>query len=200
MLDKLLDDIFLKVISLVLAVFIWLYLKNLISTTYEFYLPLNYRGLSQDKVIVNQNELPNYILVKIKGNKEDVSKILNIPKNSIYAFVDLSVISPKSTYQVKLVLPEEIKRLEVSIFPEEIFIDLDMIVETNLPIVILNSDRYQTFPKEVRVKTLSRNVPKLSAIELLVDTNKSYDRIILEGDNFTVFYPQVIFVSNIGIR
>ncbi|MEN2998683.1 MAG: hypothetical protein ABDH28_06590 [Brevinematia bacterium] len=200
MLDKITKNFTIKVISLLIAIGLWFYLKNLVTTSYEFYIPLNYTSLPPNKVIINQNTLPNYVLVKLRGNKEKISKVLEIPKASIHAFLDLSKPNDKNIYKVNITLPEEMKRLEIHVYPNEVFVDIDEIVETNLLVVVKNSADYIVTPSTVKVRTVSRNLEKLSSIEIEVDTTKSVDRVFLENTSFLVFFPQVLTVSNTNYK
>lgn len=200
LLDKITENFTIKIISLVIAMLLWFYIKSLTTTNYEFYLPINYNGIAPNKVIVNQTSLPNYVLVRIKGNKEKVSKLLEIPKNSMYAVVDLTKTNQDNIYKVNLIIPEEMKKLQIQMYPNEVFVDIDEIVETNLPVVVRNSDKFVTIPDIVKVKTISRNLEKLSSVEIDVDPTKISDKIVLENTPFLVFYPQIITVSNTNLR
>lgn len=195
-LDKITHNLPLKLLSVVLAFIVWFYLKNITTDSYEFYIPINYRGLSPDTTIVNHNNIPNYVLVKITGSKEKLSKILELPRHSIYAYVDLSVQSPNGIYQVKLVLPDEMKNLQLYTSPKEVLIDIDKLVETNLSVEVANSPYYYVFPNEVKVKTISRNIPKLTTIRINVDTNSTSGTVVLENTEFLSYYPNVLFFSN----
>lgn len=194
--DKISKNFPVKLISLVIAVLLWFYLKNFITTSYEFYVPLNYQGLYHNRVILNHNNLPKYVLMRVKGSKDNVSRILDISRTSIYAFVDLSVTNQKNLYKVNISLPEEMKKLQVDIHPKEVFVDIDEIVETNLPVVVKNSADYIVIPSNIVVRTISRNLGKLPRIEIEVDTTKNSDKISLENTTFLTFSPQVVFVSN----
>ncbi len=194
--DKVLDNLILKVISLFIAVLLWFYIKGITNTEYDFYLPLNYVGLPFDKVIVNQSSLPKYALVKVKGERERVSKLLELPKNSIYALVDLSKINVKNLYKVEVVLPEDMKSFDVQVYPSELFVDIDDIVETNLAIVVKNSKDYVVIPNVVQVRTISRNLKSMTNLELEVDVNKKFDKLSLQNYPFVTFIPDFVIVSN----
>ncbi|MCS7299437.1 MAG: hypothetical protein RMJ37_05715 [Spirochaetia bacterium] len=199
-LDKITHNLPLKLLSLVLAFIVWFYLKNITTDSYEFYIPINYRGLPPDATIVNHNNIPNYVLVKITGSKEKLSKILELPRHSIYAYVDLSVQRPNSIYEVKLVLPDEMKNLELYTSPKEILVDIDKLVETNLSVEVANSPYYYVFPNEVKIRTISRNIPKLTTIRVSIDTNSTSGTVVLENTEFLSYYPNVLFFSNVSKR
>ncbi|MFN4245589.1 MAG: hypothetical protein ACK4F9_05505 [Brevinematia bacterium] len=199
LLDRILENFALKVISLVISVLLWLYIKGLTSVSYDFYIPINYVGLPIDKIIVNQSMLPNYVMVKIKGEKNEVSKLFDVPKNSFYALVDLSKTNSGSKYRVNVTLPEIVKTLDIQIYPSEVFVDVDEIVETNIPVTVRNSEDYVVIPETVKVRTISRNLKNISKIELEVDLSKKVDKIVLQGYQFLTFIPDVVTVSNTNI-
>ncbi len=197
MLGKITENFTIKFISLIIAVLLWFYIKNLTMAVYEFYIPLNYEGISYDSVIVNYRDLPNYVLIRVSGNKELISRITHLPKNSFYAIVDMSKTNKDKIYKVNVVLPEDIKNLKVEFFPSEVFVDLDVWVEKSVPVVIANSKDYVPIPDTVLVSTISRYVDGISNVEIFVDTSKNVDKVFLENTQFVRFYPQVVVVSNV---
>ncbi|MGB9621066.1 MAG: hypothetical protein ACPL4C_01340 [Brevinematia bacterium] len=186
LLGKIKHNAGLKLISFIIAVVLWFYLKNLIISSYEFYIPLNYENLPPKGIILNANSLPNYVLLKLKGDKKKISEFLNLPKNSIYAVVDLSNSIGKNKY----------KAISIEYFPSDVFVDIDYLTNIVVPVEILNSSNYVSIPNNVVVTLPSRNVDEFRRIEVLANTNLEVYELPLLGNYFIKYYPEKLIISN----
>ncbi|MGC8766931.1 MAG: hypothetical protein ACP5PT_02015 [Brevinematia bacterium] len=196
LLGKIKHNAGLKLISFIIAVVLWFYLKNLIISSYEFYIPLNYENLPPKGIILNANSLPNYVLLKLKGDKKKISEFLSLPKNSIYAVVDLSNSIGKNKYKVKIFYPYEDKSISIEYFPSDVFVDIDYLTNIVVPVEILNSSNYVSIPNNVVVTLPSRNVDEFRRIEVLANTNLEVYELPLLGNYFIKYYPEKLIISN----
>lgn len=196
LLGKVKQNIGLKIISLIIAIVLWFYLKNLITSFYEFYIPINYENMPSGSVILNAYSLPNYVLVKIKGDKKRISEFLNLPKNSVYAVVDLSRPIARNKYKVELFYPYKDTKIFMEYFPNEIFVDMDYLTNISVPVRILNSYDYIAIPSNVSVTLPSRNASSVRSLDISVDTNLLVYEISLVNDSLIKYYPDKIILSN----
>ncbi len=153
-------DINLKILSLVFAIFLWVYVyykdtpfqENLAVTS--FVVPIEVKGLSSDLTVV---EMQDDVFVKVRGNKDIIS---DMKAGGVRASVDLSNKST-GTYRV-LVQASSLVEV-VSIEPQAVDIKIDKVIEKTLEInlefegkpksgYIVSGEDVKILPESVKVK------------------------------------------------
>lgn len=153
-------DINLKILSLVFAIFLWVYVyykdtpfqENLAVTS--FVVPIEVKGLASDLTVV---EMQDDVFVKVRGNKDIIS---DMKAGGVRASVDLSNKST-GTYRV-LVQASSLVEV-VSVEPQAVDIKIDKLIEKTVDITlefegkpksgyVVSGENVKILPESVRVK------------------------------------------------
>ncbi len=153
-------DINLKILSLVFAIFLWIYVyykdtpfqENLAVTS--FVVPIEVKGLASDLTVV---EMQDDVFVKVRGNKDIIS---DMKAGGVRASVDLSNKST-GTYRV-LVQASSLVEV-VSVEPQAVDIKIDKLIEKTVDITlefegkpksgyVVSGENVKILPESVRVK------------------------------------------------
>lgn len=126
-------DINLKILSLVFAIFLWVYVyykdtpfqENVAITS--FVVPVEIKGLASDLTVV---EMQDDVFVKIRGNKDIIA---DLKVGGVRASVDLSNKST-GTYRV-LVQASSLVEV-VSVEPKAVDVKIDKLIEKNVDITL----------------------------------------------------------------
>ncbi|WP_366923155.1 hypothetical protein MFMK1_000009 [Metallumcola ferriviriculae] len=124
-------NLFLKIISLVVAIFMWLYVTGETNPTAETVInvPLETRALANDLVI---EEKPVSVNVRVEGKKQ-VIQTLN--SRDLRAVVDLrGVHFGRNMLEVEVDTPQNVDL--VAIDPREVAVAIDEISDSQFPIII----------------------------------------------------------------
>gem|GEM_PF-2546144 len=132
-------DILMKILSLLIAFILWIYLVVLLNPETELVvtdIPVslsNHLALQKDDLVI-MNEKINPVTIKLKGTRNMLS---NVNKNNITAYVDLSGYNKQGTYSlpIHIRLPyEEISIMEKK--PYNININIDKLISQEFKIQV----------------------------------------------------------------
>jgi len=172
-----------KVLAVLLAILLWLYVLNVQNPTTEKALtvPVTYQNLKEGLVVVNE---PREVEVKVKG----VSSLID-PLNSggIKAYVNLAAAKiGESNYNVELILPPGIE--QVMVRPSNIKLLLDEIKEKQLSVRVITQGLvaagYSYFepvlePSTVVVSGASQLLTDLDTALITVNLDQAKDNLVL---------------------
>ncbi len=118
-----------KIIALIMAIVLWVYVMNEqnppVETNME--VPLEVRNLSNSSMA---SGIPEYVRVKVRGPR---TIIIGLSHNDIKSYVDLKGLSDGSnTLKVNTAIPANMELVEVS--PEKINFQLDTITSRQVPV------------------------------------------------------------------
>jgi YbbR domain-containing protein len=140
-------NVLTKIVALILATVLWLYVTNeqnpSVEVTYQ--VPLEVRNVLEDIVVL---DVPETVKVKLKGPR---NLIAGVRAQDIKAYVDVRGLSEgKHTVQVGIALPHAMETMEVN--PDKISLQLDKIVARDVPVEIRMSG---ALPPEVSLVKLT---------------------------------------------
>jgi len=194
--DKIFENWDVKLISFLIALGLWFYIKSLNTNEYEIYIPVYYANMPSNYVIVNSNDLPKYVLLKVNSVRKNSFDITKIKNEDIIAIVDLSKGSKDGKYKITLSKPLPSNSVSYSLVPSEIFIDLDTITNTIIK-VIPNNENYISIPSSVIVYFPSRMSNQIKDVYVSAQSNnKGLTEIQLPSNNFIKYEPSKIYLSN----
>ena len=124
-------NVLTKVLALILATILWLYVTNEQNPSVEisYQVPLEVRNLAEDVVVL---DAPETVKIKLRGPR---SVIAGIQGQDLKAYVDLKGLSDgKHTIQVALMVPHAMETVEVN--PDKVTLRLDKIITKQLPVEI----------------------------------------------------------------
>jgi len=124
-------NLFLKIISLVVAVFMWLYVTGKANPTSETVInvPLETRSLANDLVIEDK---PATVNVRVEGKKQVIE---NLTSRDIRAVIDLrDAHFGKNSLPVEIHTPQNVDMVAVE--PREVSIAIDEISDSQFPVTI----------------------------------------------------------------
>ena len=194
--DKIFENWDVKLISFLIALGLWFYIKSLNANEYEIYIPVYYANMPSNYVIVNSNDLPKYVLLKVNSVRKNSFDITKIKNEDIIAIVDLSKGSKDGKYKITLSKPLPSNSVSYSLVPSEIFIDLDTITNTIIK-VIPNNENYISIPSSVIVYFPSRMSNQIKDVYVSAQSNnKGLTEIQLPSNDFIKYEPSKIYLSN----
>jgi len=120
-----------KVIALIMAIILWVYVMNeqnpLVETSME--IPLEVRNLSNSIIAV---DIPERVKVKVRGPR---SLIVGLSSKDIKSYIDLKGLSDgRNTVKVNTTIPANVEVVEVN--PENINFRLDSIASRQIPVEV----------------------------------------------------------------
>lgn len=169
-------NIGLKITAFLLAVLIWIYVTQIKGPEMEkqFYLQIQTRNISENLAVTT--ELPS-VTISLKGSKSLIEKIKS---DDLSAYVDL-LGKKEGKYQmiISITKPESANLL--SIEPELAIIDLQQVVEKQLPItikykgqsgvgIVMGEPRIN--PEKLVVSGPSESLQKLKEVLVEIDRDK----------------------------
>ncbi|TLN25987.1 hypothetical protein FDZ74_02155 [bacterium] len=120
----------IKVLSLLLAVFLWMYVTNELNPTKEQVLrqiPVETRGLGAGLAVLNMSR---QVTLRVQGNQNVMA---DLAARSVEVSVDLSgVKAGKSRLPVSVKLPPGVRLVDVT--PDEIMVEIDRLAEKHVHI------------------------------------------------------------------
>ncbi len=165
-------DITLKLLSLFLAILIWLYVYGVKKMVFFRDVPIDFLNLPPEKVIIESSAFS--VKIKLSASR----RILETVKPSIRAEIDLS--SVKDGVNIIEITPGNIKAPPyvkiLSVSPQTIEIKIDSVTEKSLPVIaeipvdedyIVND--LKTIPPEVIVETPKSFTPNENFLVLKID-------------------------------
>ncbi|MBW2452838.1 MAG: YbbR-like domain-containing protein [Deltaproteobacteria bacterium] len=157
MADKLLENWFLKLVSLAFAIVLWFFVMGERRLEVAHIIPLEYKNLPQDLILAN--EVPNSVAVRISGPR---ALLMNLSPSDISIAVDLENLPPGVTsfkrLEESLNIPSGLKVTRVS--PSYVDVKLERVREKQVPVkAVLTGepaagfllDRYNVEPAKVTV-------------------------------------------------
>ena len=120
-----------KVIALIMAIILWVYVMNeqnpLVETSME--IPLEVRNLSNSVIAI---DIPERVKVKVRGPR---SLIVGLSSKDIKSYIDLKGLSDgRNTVKVNTTIPANVEVVEVN--PENINFRLDSIASRQIPVEV----------------------------------------------------------------
>ncbi len=184
------NELFLKIFSIVVAFFCWVYIIFITNPQIEVKISGIPITLSDHQYIKNEgyivsNEINSTIDIKVKGTRQ---MLANINKDSVIAYVSLSDCTDKKTYElpVNIKLPyEDISLVSKSV--QKISISVDNYVTRDFPVSYtyageLKNSNYMIEDTELSSSTVTVSGPEslIKTIEkatIDIDINKASDNV-----------------------
>ena len=119
-----------KLVSLILAVFLWAYIGTTKMGEIKFKVPIEVKNLSKSLVISNIQR--NSIMAILKGNKEDLN---NVNLKNLKVFVDLKnpVIGDSVKYPIEVVKQQIPENIDFSLSTDKIAITIEKKISKRFP-------------------------------------------------------------------
>ena len=174
------NDLKLKILSIIVAIFMWTFVINTTNPTVN----KSYRNIPV--VIRKQDDLEKkgYTIigkdesyatnVKLKGSRE---KLLSLRSENIYASVDISDLKEGvQSLDIEVDIPSGVSVDEIE--PGEINLNIQKVIEKTMPVNLIFSDEIkdgrivevnELSPKEVTVKGPASIINKIDRAELRID-------------------------------
>lgn len=122
----------IKVISLLLAVLLWIYVSNVQNPLRERIfnsVPLTQKGLKESLTLV---KMPTQITVRVQGNKDQID---SLGIRDLTAYVDLTGVGPGAkSLPVKVALPPGVQLTSVT--PSKVSLTIDEWQTKQVPIIV----------------------------------------------------------------
>ncbi len=197
------NDIFLKIFSLALAIFCWIYIVFITNPEIEVKINNVKVSLANHQIIKSEgyivaNEITTTVNIKIKGTRR---MLADLDEKSIIAYVDLTDCTDAKTYElpINIKLPYDGISL-VSSDITKISVDVDKYTTKDIPIVYSYSgslkDSHYSIEGEPQLAnqtvTVAGPSPILSTIEkatITIDLNSA-------SDDVSGFAPVTLLNSN----
>jgi YbbR domain-containing protein len=145
-------NIMTKIVALVLATVLWLYVTNEQNPAVEisYQVPLEVRNLAEDAVVQDR---PEIVRVKLKGPR---NLIAGIQTKDIKAYIDVKGLEEgKHTVEVRLLAPLD----AVEVNPDKITLKIDKIVTKEVPVEIRLTG---ALPPDISVAKLTPDTEKVN--------------------------------------
>lgn len=178
-----------KIIALIMAINLWVYVMNEqnppVETNME--VPLEVRNLSTSAMA---SGIPEYVRVKVRGPR---TIVIGLTHNDIKSYVDLRGLSDgPNTLKVNTAIPANMELVEVS--PEKINFQLDTITSRQIPI---EAKVVGTPSEGGAIEKITYSLPNITVkgpSELLNRVNKAVATVDVSNQNkdFTVNVPLTI--------
>ena len=141
-------------ISLIIAIFMWLYIKLSDTYTYQMNIPIVTTNIKPGKTL--KNELPEYAAVLMEGKGITLMGLLVLWKSDIKFFIDLSTINfswdcELNKYINWINLPGGSEKIIVKeiVGPEVVYIELENQAEKKVPI---STENIKIIPSESHIQ------------------------------------------------
>jgi YbbR domain-containing protein len=170
--DRLRRNLGLRIISLLLAVGLWVFVNaGQHSSVEAFNIPISYHGLPPDFVITNQH--PDFVKIQVSGPETLLSLV---DPSRLTLKLDLSGVGVGQASFKIAVDSFNVPRgtAVISILPSQIVLDVDKIVVRHLPVHLVTrgrpADGYQIgsvelVPSQVLVRAPSKEIANLEAVD-----------------------------------
>lgn len=194
----------MKVISIVLAVFLWIYVTNELNPTKEQVLrqvPIEARGLVQALAI---REMPHDVNLRVQGNQ---NVVVDLTGKSVEVWVDLSKVREgENKLPVQVKLPTGVRLVEVR--PAEVAVQIDRLAEKHAHVKVavvsqpVGGYRYLTpvaKPSQVIVKGPAKVLAGIDVVQVKVDlTDRSSN--VLETIPLQAVNEQGMIIDKPGLH
>lgn len=180
------NNLNLKLLSLICAVFLWIYVYFKENPSQEhgavmsFVVPLTITGLSSDLVVVDK---PDNVILKVSGNKDLISE-LSVINNHLKAYVDLSN-KTAGEYRGLVVQASTLAGQVEEIEPKTVDIILDNLELRNFDVNIdfknslrkgyaIDKEKTVVIPPKVQVKGAYITVARADKVVIPLDISDAY--------------------------
>lgn len=125
-------DLVPKLLSILLALIIWIYVNNKKIGQLEFKIRIDFKNFSNEYIITEQEQ--KYVTVVIEGNKEEIK---NINHGSVKAYIDLTepILNQPFKYTVRLSRKEIPDHIEVYLKEKSVFLRVEKKIKKEVSIV-----------------------------------------------------------------
>lgn len=161
------EDWYLKVLSLLVAVVLWVYVSNEMNPTKEQEfkdMGVDIRGMSSNLAV---SELPGSVSIRVQGSQDVIA---DLSPRSIEVFVDLSNVGAgKNVVPVQVRVPRDVKVVDLK--PQQVPLRIEPVSEKQIPIHVRAGDgaakgyktaAIQTKPDEVIIRGPKSVVDKVN--------------------------------------
>jgi YbbR domain-containing protein len=180
------NDLFIKIISVLLAFILWLYVmgeQNPQMTQTINNVPVELEGLDTSKLMLMEDSNKLFVNVKVRGRRSAVSQVAI---KDIYASAELrGRMDGENRIPVNVKVPDTVELVEVT--PKEVTVHLDAVVEKQVPVKVVTqglaaegyiASETQVRPKDVVLKGARTILNSVDTALVSVDLNNSSDTII----------------------
>lgn len=208
------SDTAIKILSIIAAIVMWLYVMNEQNPQVTYVIrdvPVKLQNLDETKFALKDNSIEYKVNVRVRGRR---SLVANLKPSDIHAQVNLrGRMEGDNLIRVDVSTPPNVELIDVS--PREIMVTLEAIIEEQLPVSVdiigvpapgFAVDRPTSKPQAVVVKgprSLVNAVKKVSASIDVTDTNSTIVSTlpvrVLDAQNKeqkgVTFRPEVVEVT-----
>ncbi|MEN8904811.1 MAG: CdaR family protein [Clostridiales bacterium] len=189
-------DIAFKIISVVIALFLWNYVLNLTNPleTYTYTIviqEINKNSLDNKKLILKDKDYSRYISVKITGRVDKISKI---NQNDFNIVADFSQIDSYSDNKIKLktdyIGNVDLNGIEIKYDQEYLDLDIESIKTNPYTVnIVTNGEPKQDYqiikkvsdPESIGIESLGPLKDKISMVRTYVDVDDIDKDILVES-------------------
>lgn len=194
MVEKMLENWFLKFISLAFAVVLWFFVMGESRMEVNHIVPLEYENLPEELMIAS--EVPTSVAIRISGPR---ALQVNLSPGDISLAVDLAGLSAGVTsfkrLEESLNIPSGLKITRIS--PSYVDVKLERVREREVPVrVVLTGDPAVGF-----IVKSSKSVPGKIAVSGAESELKGVSEVVTEGIDLTNVqesFSQAVAISYIG--
>ncbi|MGI6777228.1 MAG: YbbR-like domain-containing protein [Acetivibrionales bacterium] len=177
-------DISIKIVSVVLAILLWIYVLNVENPydTKTLSVKLNIENVEslEDKGLVLKNEnFENSIDITVRGRKEVID---SVRPSDFFAVLDFSNVKTEKDNRIRIEGPYyDIRDISiVSVSPRTIEVQLEKVVEATFPVeAIVNSKLKENYrvlnvthsPDSFKFRDVESLVSSIGSVKLVVDIN-----------------------------
>lgn len=167
-------DLYLKVLSLLVAVVLWVYVSNQVNPRKEQQfkdMSVDIRGVASNLAV---SELPGSVSVRVQGSQDVIS---DLSARSIEVFVDLSNAKPGKIFvPVQVRVPPDVKVVDLK--PQEVAVKIEPLLEKQVPVKVRAEDgvakgyrtaAIQVKPDEVIVRGPKSVVDKVNSAAVYIN-------------------------------
>ncbi len=181
------NDIKLKILSVLLAIFMWTFVINstnpTVNKTYRN-IPIvikNQDSLENSGYTIVGNDEPLTTNIKLKGTRE---KLVGLKSSNIYAYIDIADVK-EGIQSVKIVVDTPSAVTVDELEPEEINLNIQKVIEKKVPVNLIISDKIkdgrivevnELSPKNIKIKGPASYINKIDRAEVRID-----DMDLLDG-------------------
>ena len=151
------DDMVLKIISIVVAVVMWLYVMNEQNPQVPYTVrdvPIKMSNLDESKLALKDTDSQYTVNVKVKGRR---SLVVDLKPEDIKAEVNLrGRMEGDNLIRVDVEVPANVELIDV--IPREIMVALDAVIEEQMPVTV---DVMGTPAQDLRQMNIQQNLKRL---------------------------------------
>ncbi len=182
----------IKILSLALAVVLWIYVSNEKNPTKGQVfkdIPIETRGVGPNLAV---SQLPGSASVRVQANQEVLA---NLSPRSIEVFVDLGGVKPgRATVPVQVRVPEGVKVTDLR--PREVQVQLETLVEKQVPVSVRSNGSPGEGYRVLDIKTKPDQIVLRGSKSILERVEAAYIDVLLKGKNRSFGETVPVIVSD----